>query len=118
MDADTAMRVRQLVYPMLTGWQHAKPAYRVQHGAHRRAPLDQVTHIEQRVQGRADRLYLVVEEAVVVAVPAAVHGVRQHKQHIYQHCLLARLGADRIVNATFMNALGRNAEHIKHPSAL
>ena len=31
------------------GWQRAKPAHRVQHGAHRLAPLDQVIHVEERV---------------------------------------------------------------------
>ena len=59
----------------------------MQDSAHRLAPLDQVLHVEQRVQRRADRLDLAVEEAVIVAVPAAMDRVRQHLRGAQAACV-------------------------------
>ena len=53
-------------------------------GTNGRPPPHQVIYVEQRVQGRPDRLDSVVEIAVLEPVPSAMDGVRQH---------LARVGA-------------------------
>jgi len=111
VSADTATGVRQLAYFLLTGRQRAEPAHRVQDRAHRRAPLDQVVHVEERVERRADRLYLVVEEAVVVAVPAAVDGLRQHLRRCASSictstACLAGLVRTALVKAACVNAPG------------